>query len=113
MIQRSVAIAGGYYRTSFHPVSKCKIQGLLSPGDSFLFDALEHVAPIRASVEKFDLSGHANREELLNYLHKVDPRAVVLSHGDPEAREWFEDSIYSEPTRLKVVNPLPGKTVEV
>lgn len=80
-------------------------------GDKFLFEALDYTANIRAQIEKFDLSGHADREELLAYIQKVDPRAVVLSHGDPGAREWFEDSILNEMPGTKVVNPIRGESV--
>ena len=32
--------------------------------DNFFFETMDYLAPLRASVDQFDLSGHANREEL-------------------------------------------------
>jgi Cft2 family RNA processing exonuclease len=63
------------------------------PGENFLFEALNLDLPLRARIRRFDLSGHANREELMSLAIRCDPRSVVLTHGDPEAREWFEKSL--------------------
>lgn len=77
--------------------------------DAFVFETLDYVGKLRATVEKFDLSGHADRDELLNYALLTDPRVVVLTHGEPDAREWFEESLAMESSGTKVINPEPGK----
>ena len=77
--------------------------------DHFVFEPLDHVAKVKASIEKFDLTGHAEREELLDYALSTNPRAVVLTHGEKEAREWFEESFAMEEPGMKVINPIPGK----
>jgi hypothetical protein len=41
------------------------------------------------------------------------PRAVVLSHGDQEARDWFKDQIQQLDPACKVIDPPPLKTVKV
>ena len=58
-------------------------------GDEFLFDAVDIKTRILASVKKYDLSGHADRDELLAFAKSLSPRKIVLHHGDPEARDWF------------------------
>ena len=68
-----------------------------SKGETFDFDALDVVQKIEAKVSKFDLSGHANRDELIAYAKKISPRAVILHHGDPDAREWFKQNLENEP----------------
>ena len=35
-------------------------------------------------IDDFDLTAHANREELVG---NVAPHTVILGHGDPDARE--------------------------
>ena len=35
--------------------------------ENFFFDAPDYAAPIQASIDQFDLSGHADRDELLEY----------------------------------------------
>lgn len=84
-------------------------------GDKFVFKALKKTVPALAHIEKFDLSSHADREELLDYTLQRNPRAVVLTHGDPEARNWFRQQIESvrPDGECKIVDPEPLKPVTV
>jgi Cft2 family RNA processing exonuclease len=83
------------------------------PGDKFSFNALPHIATIRARVERFDLSAHAEREELLAYALARRPRTVVITHGDPPARAWFAEQFSRAPNAPRVVDPEPGQAIEV
>ena len=40
-------------------------------------------------------------------------RAVLLGHGDNDARHWFEQQIRVLHPKIKIVQPLPGKPIEV
>ena len=82
-----------------------------SKGETFDFDALDVVQKIEAKVSKFDLSGHANRDELIAYAKKIAPRAVILHHGDPDAREWFKQNLENEP--FSIYDPEPLKTYDI
>ncbi len=82
-------------------------------GESFLFETLDYTTPVRAHVEQYDLSGHADREELLDYALARDPRAIVLTHGDPESREWFDEELAIRAPNIKVTDPEPGVTYQV
>lgn len=82
-----------------------------SRGETFDFDALDVIQKIEAKVSKFDLSGHANRDELIAYAKKISPRAVILHHGDPEAREWFKQNLENEP--FSIYDPEPLKTYDI
>jgi len=77
-------------------------------GDSFLFETLDYVCNVRARIEQFDLSGHADREELLEYALARNPRAIILTHGDPEARAWFDEELALREPKIKVLDPQPG-----
>ncbi len=81
------------------------------PGDEFLFEEVDILAQIRASIKKYDLSGHADREELLAFAQSVSPRKIVLHHGDPEARAWFSSEF--EKLNLPVLDPEPLIEYEV
>jgi Cft2 family RNA processing exonuclease len=83
------------------------------PGEDFLFEAAHVRARVQARVEKFELSGHAEREELLEFALQADPRAIVLTHGDPAARQWFADEIAKRASGAKVLDPTPGKYYQV
>ena len=82
-------------------------------GSKFLFKALGKTVPALAGIEKYDLSSHADREELLEYAMARNPRAVVLTHGDPDAREWFASAIREISPNCRVVNPVPLRPVPV
>ena len=68
---------------------------------------------VRAHIERFDLSGHADRPELLNFAQKVDPRTIVLTHGDPEARNWFFDELLDYSPKTIIIDPVPGESTEL
>lgn len=78
-------------------------------GDSFLFAVIDHAAPVRAHVEQFDLSGHADRDELLQFAHSLDPRAIALVHGDPEARDWFFDQLIEHDPKRQIYDLQPNE----
>ncbi len=79
----------------------------------FFFETLDYLAPLRASVDQFDLSGHADREELVEFAAGTEPRAVVLTHGDPEARAWFESALRTTMANCRVLNPQPVMEYEI
>jgi len=82
-------------------------------GENFLFKAPGKSVPALAQIEKFDLSSHADREELLDFARAREPRRIVLTHGDPGARAWFKDHLEDESGDERVVNPSPLQAVKV
>lgn len=36
-------------------------------------------------VEKFDFSAHSGQDELVKYIARINPKVLILMHGDPEA----------------------------
>jgi Cft2 family RNA processing exonuclease len=89
-------------------------QLLRSVGEaSYFFDALDYSAPIRASIDRFDLSGHADRDELVDYADGAEARAVILTHGDKEARQWFDNELSARMTKSVILDPDPGKSYQI
>jgi Cft2 family RNA processing exonuclease len=83
------------------------------PGEDFLFETLNVRTKIKARVERYELSGHAEREELLEFALQATPRAIVLTHGDPVARKWFADQIAQRAEKTQVLDPVPLQTYQV
>ena len=83
------------------------------PGSKFKFSS--DVAPLNRScqVEQFDLSAHAQRKDLLEFVGQVRPKVVLLGHGDAPARHWFGQQIKKHWPRIKVHSPGPGQMVEI
>lgn len=77
------------------------------PGDPFLFDAIDYSCHVQAHIEKFDMSGHAERGELVEFAQSANPRAIVLNHGDPESRAWFFNELTSFSENRKILDPQP------
>ncbi len=82
-------------------------------GETFVFSGSAGEVTKRCELQDFDLTAHANREELLDFVGQVSPRAVLLGHGDNDSRHWFEDQIRTRHPKIKVIQPEPGQAVEV
>ena len=81
-------------------------------GQTFAFGPQDQAMTRRCDIREFDLTAHANREELLDFVGQVSPRVVVLGHGEDDARAWFREQIGIRHPRIRVVDPAPGAAVE-
>ncbi len=79
----------------------------MKPGDTYLFKTANVKAKIKARVERFELSGHADREELLEFAIQATPKTIVLTHGDPPARAWFMEQLTAKLPGTRVLDPVP------
>jgi Cft2 family RNA processing exonuclease len=76
-------------------------------GQDFAFAALNVKTKVKARVERFELSGHAERDELLQFAVQTKARSIVLTHGDPDARRWFMQEIAAKLPHARIVDPVP------
>jgi Cft2 family RNA processing exonuclease len=67
----------------------------------------------RCEVLDFDLTAHANRGDLLDFVGQVSPRAILLGHGGEDSRAWFEDQIRTRHPKIKIFQPQPAKMVSL
>jgi Cft2 family RNA processing exonuclease len=81
-------------------------------GETFRMSPSAGEVAKKCQVEDFDLTAHANREDLVDFVGKVDPRVVLLGHGEDASRDWFEAQIKARYPKVKVIQPKPGETVE-
>jgi Cft2 family RNA processing exonuclease len=84
-----------------------------APGDEFIFEAASVRTKVKAQIERFELSGHADREELLEFAIQTEARHIVLTHGDPPARAWFAHQLAQHAPKSKVLDPIPLQTYTV
>ncbi len=82
-------------------------------GGEVELDHQEGPQAIKCRVSKFDLTAHAQREDLLSYILKTDPSVCVLVHGDPESMEWFRQQLADQKPKMRVVIPPPGVAIEL
>ncbi len=82
-------------------------------GETFVFSPSAGRVTRRCEILDFDLTAHANRDDLLDFVAQVSPRAILLGHGSGDSRKWFEEQIRSRHPKIKILQPQPGKAVEV
>ena len=75
-----------------------------------MFETAHVKVKIKARVERFELSGHADREELLEFAIQTGARSIVLTHGDQPARDWFAAQLAEKAPKSKVLDPVPLQT---
>ena len=83
------------------------------PGEDFVFETIHVKTKIKARVERFEMSGHADREELLEFALQTGARSIVLTHGDPPARAWFAAELAAQAPRSRVLDPVPLQAYQV
>jgi Cft2 family RNA processing exonuclease len=83
------------------------------PGETFMFSPSVGELTRKCELEDFDLTAHANREDLLEFVGRVSPHTVLLGHGDEDSRNWFAQQINAKYPRIKVIQPKPGESVNI
>ena len=68
---------------------------------------------VKCQVEKYSLSAHADSEQLLALVEKVQPRKLFLVHGDAEARGELFKSVRKRFPDIDVKLPENGKSYSV
>jgi Cft2 family RNA processing exonuclease len=81
------------------------------PGETFVFSPAAGKVTKNCDMQDFDLTAHAHREDLLEFVGQVSPRAVLLGHGGDKARAWFAEQIQSRWPKIKILQPQPAKKV--
>jgi len=79
------------------------------PGDLVRLDNSLPSQKLECTIEQFDFSAHAPREQLLRYIKITSPKIVLLVHGDPPSVTWFKEAIDREVPGTTAVVPEPGR----
>ncbi len=82
-------------------------------GETFVFSGSAGEVTRRCDLKEFDLTAHANRDELLDLVDRVDPKVVVLTHGEKDSVAWFKEQIEKKHPKIQVKVAAPGETLEV
>ena len=68
---------------------------------------------VNCQVEKYSLSAHADSDQLLELVEKVQPRKLFLVHGDAEARGELFKSVRKRFPAIDVKLPENGKSYSI
>jgi Cft2 family RNA processing exonuclease len=77
------------------------------PGDTFVFEAAKVKTKVKAHIERYHLSGHADRDHLLQFAVQTKARSIVLDHGDAPARAWFAQQLAEKSPESKIFDMAP------
>ena len=83
------------------------------PGETFVFSPSAGAVTRHCDLQEFDLTAHANRDDLLDFVGQVSPRTILLGHGDEDSRQWFAQQIHARHPKIQVIQPQIGKSVTV
>jgi len=82
-------------------------------GEAFHFSESGGELTRHCEMNCFDLSAHADRDELVDFTVHLNPRTILLGHGEPEARDWMEQTLRARLPKLIIHQPAPGEALEV
>ncbi|MBL68179.1 MAG: exonuclease [Verrucomicrobiales bacterium] len=82
------------------------------PGVPFHFSDSAEKLTRECTMETFDLTAHAQRDELADFAVRLDPRTIVLGHGDPDSRDWMEATLRERGAAHTIHQPQPGAEVQ-
>ena len=66
---------------------------------------------LNCEVSQFDFSGHAPRHDLVAYARELNPRKILLVHGDGPALDWMAATLSMALPDCEIVIPLPGEKI--
>jgi Cft2 family RNA processing exonuclease len=82
-------------------------------GDEVLLDPRHRPVRRRCRLDEFTLSAHSTREGLLHYVERVQPKKLLLVHGDSPAVGWFAREVPKVSPQTEVILPAPGMPVDL
>ena len=82
-------------------------------GDPIQLDAAHPPVELRCQVERFHFSGHATREEMVEYATATQPKNIVLVHGDDDAMEWFKQTLPQHLPKTRIFTPESEERIEL
>ena len=68
---------------------------------------------LACTIDRFHFSAHSNRQDLLALIEGVNPRTLLLVHGDRDAADWMESAVKTRNPNVSVVRPERGEEVEL
>lgn len=66
---------------------------------------------VKCYVEQFDFSAHAGMQELHEFIKKVNPKKLILNHGDPDAIKSL--ALFASEQGIEVIVPNNGDELEL
>lgn len=95
------------------PADRLQRSFALGQGSPVILDDDLGPQPLNAFVERFRMSSHSHRRDLIQLVEKLKPEHVILVHGDAPARTWLADNLRFFYPELNVHVPKKGEEIEI
>ncbi|MGF1679142.1 MAG: MBL fold metallo-hydrolase [Candidatus Methylacidiphilales bacterium] len=77
-------------------------------GQSVTLNTHDGPQRVRCTINHYDFTSHAQREDLVRFISEVNPRICFLVHGDRPALDWFQNELTTSCPRIRTIIPEPG-----
>jgi len=68
---------------------------------------------LRCKVDTFGFSAHSDRDSIAAYLEHTAPRHIIFVHGEPQAQEWFRQTLQPRLPETQMHTVAPGVPLEL
>lgn len=68
---------------------------------------------VQCDVEKYPFSGHSDKNELLNFIKEVNPKHLIIQHGDPDAAENLKEEATKLGLNMQIYTPVVGNEINI
>ncbi len=103
-----------YYYDSKNAILLTGYQGEGTNGRNLLEKGVLNVdgqlMKVKAYYEKFDFSAHSGQAQLIELIKSINPKVLLLNHGDPEEIEQLASKL---PFIKKVIMPKNGEVIKI
>ncbi|MCY4159548.1 MAG: MBL fold metallo-hydrolase [Bacteroidetes bacterium] len=81
--------------------------------EGILLNTDRGMQPIACEVERFRFSGHSHRKELTALATKLQPKTIILIHGETDARAWMKEELGKRCPEARIFAPDQGELMSV
>jgi cleavage and polyadenylation specificity factor subunit 3 len=106
---RSAIFTVGYMEES---TPGCKLANAVK-GEMIKLSETSDPEIVNCDIKRFRFPSHAIREELIEIVKRLNPKTVILVHGEPSAIDWTGAKIIKEYRHIKVYSAEVGRELLV
>ncbi|MCA1963186.1 MAG: MBL fold metallo-hydrolase [Prosthecobacter sp.] len=75
------------------------------PGEKIKLSPDLPAVEAHARIESYDLSAHATREQIADYVEKVRPKKLIMVHGEEDSQAWFRARFSESLHGTEIIQP--------
>ena len=68
---------------------------------------------VKCELQIFGFSAHAGKKELIELIKNVNPKLLILNHGDLEAIQFLKQEVLKKMKNIEVMTPKIGDAIDV